>query len=489
MRAATIALLVLAGCGGPDQQFVDLYPVFSSAPKTLDLGEVGPPLSGTASLTITNAGRKALEVTGALEGGEGIFALEGGAVDLVIAPDESADVTVTFTPATFRAYSAALVLETTDEERPRVRIPVTGTGVDLPFPDVAIAPSQTIELPEVPAGETDFFVFEVVNEGDADLEVTGMTLDGPGEFVGLRLEPTVVVPGERTTAIVEYRPEPGDEDGATATVTVATNDPDEPETTVLLIGNGGGAFEYPVAAIDCPASVLLTGPETVTLSGAESYDPAGFEPLAYQWFVAQRPPASDASIPIDPDDAVEADLRVDVAGTWQVVLFVENAIGTQGIPAICEFEAIPEDDLHIELSWNTPASDLDLHLNLAGNTLFDEPGVCNWCNQNADWGVAGSDDDPRLDIDDRGGLGPENINVLRPADGGYDVVVHHYEDNGDGPATATVKLWLDGVLVFDDAQVVEEDQIWRVGQVSWSSTPTFTPDGAVAPVGPRRSCY
>jgi hypothetical protein len=488
MRRAVWALAALVACGGPDQQFVDLFPVFSAAPDAIDVGEVGPPLVGVGTLTVRNAGRRGLSVTGDLAEG-GVFTLLDGPVDLDLAPDEAADVTVTFAPETFRAYQDVLLLETTDEERPTVRVPVRGVGVDLPFPDVAIDPSRTIELPEVPAGGSDLFVFYVVNQGDADLEITSMTLDGPAAFVAQRLQPAVVAPGERTTAIVEYRPAAGAEAGATATVTVATNDPDAPETTVLLVGNGGGAFEYPVAVIDCPTSVLLTGPESVRLSGAESYDPAGLEPLTYQWSVAQRPPASDAGIPLDPDDRAEVDLRVDVAGTWRVALLVQNQLGTLSEPAVCEFEAIPEDELHVELSWNTPAADLDLHLNLAGAALFDVPQVCNWCNRNEDWGAAGTDDDPRLDIDDRGGLGPENINVLRPADGGYDVVVHHFEDNGDGPATATVKVWLDGALVFDDAQVLQEDEIWRVGQVSWSAAPGFAPDGTVGPVGPRQSCF
>jgi hypothetical protein len=483
---AVLGALFLVGCGGPDQQFSDLYPVFSSAPDVVDFGDVGPPLSGTATFTISNAGLKTMDVTGVVDDEAGIFALVEP-LDLSVAPDESVEVTLRFTPPTFRTYKANLLLETTDEEHATVRVPLVGRGVDLPFPDVAIAPAQTIELPEVAPSDTDYFVFEVVNEGDADLEITEMVLDGPAEFVITRLEPATVVPGDRTTGIVEYAPNGAE--GATATVTVRTNDPDEPETTVLLIGNGGGDFEYPVAVIDCPTDVQLTGPENIRFSAAGSYDPAGFEPLTYQWFVTQRPAASDGSIPLDPDDTRDVDLRVDVAGTWQIMVLVTNTVGTASIPAVCTFEAIPEDDLHVELSWDGPAADIDLHLNLAGAAMFDVPSVCNWCNKNEDWGVSGTDDDPRLDIDDQGGFGPENINVLHPADGAYDIVVHDFLGNGDGITTATVKVWLEGSLVFDDSAAIEQGQIWRVGQVSWSATPTFAADGQVTGVGPRQICF
>ena len=46
---AVLGALFLVGCGGPDQQFSDLYPVFSSAPDVVDFGDVGPPLSGMAT--------------------------------------------------------------------------------------------------------------------------------------------------------------------------------------------------------------------------------------------------------------------------------------------------------------------------------------------------------------------------------------------------------------------------------------------------------
>jgi hypothetical protein len=484
---AVASALSLVGCSGPDYNVVDLYPVFTFAPDRVDVGPVGPPLTGRGVLTISNAGKKTLEVSGdLLESTE--FVLVDGAVDLSLAPDETAEVLVDFTPPTFRKYQTRLELETNDEERPRVSIPVLGEGVDLPFPDISIAPAQTVELDEIAPGEKGLFLFEMVNDGDADLIVDRIEIDGPAEFDGSwGLLGGTAAPGERLAGVVEY--DPGGAEGDTALVTIHSNDPDEPETTVLLIGNGGGDLEFPVAVIDCPSDVLLTGPELLRLSGTGSYDPMGFEPLAYQWYVTQRPAASDGAQPIDPDDAAVADIRVDVAGHWQVMLLVTNSIGTASVPALCDFEAVPEDDLHVELSWDTPTSDVDLHLNLAGNAMFELPGVCNWCNKNENWGVSGADDDPRLDIDDLGGFGPENINVLHPADGGYDVAVHYFDAKSDGPTTATVKVWLDGALVADESQVLTNNQLWSVGQVTWGASPSFSLVDTVGGVGPRTDCF
>lgn len=459
-------LVWLAACGGPETQIRELYPVLSVAPGALDLGEVGPPLTGVGEIYLTNSGSAALEVTATLEGGAGTFALGETAFD--IAPGEDAVLAVSFTPETFKAYEARIVLESNDEERPRVVVPLTGEGVDLPFPDIEIRPGRTVEALDVPIGEEALLFFEVVNTGDAPLALGEVTLDGPPVFA-TALDPSgyVIEAGGSAAMIVGYTPT--QDLGDSATVTIPSNDPDEPALTVLLLGNGGGDFEYPVAAIDCPSTVLLTGPEWVTLDGRDSYDPAGAEPLTYQWIVSRRPEASDPDVPLDPDDTPEVDLYVDVAGTWEVALQVKNALGTPSIPAACVFEAIPEDDLHVELSWDTTAADLDLHLLQGGATWFETPGDCNYCNTNPDWGTSSADDDPRLDIDDRGGLGPENINILHPEDGTYDVKVHYFRENGDGPVVATVRVWLAGAEVFVGSQVLTYNQVWDVGTIDWAA--------------------
>ena len=121
----------------------------------------------------------------------------------------------------------------------------------------------------------------------------------------------------------------------------------------------------------------------------------------------------------------------------------------------------------MELTWDTNNVDLDLHLlQNTSASLFDVPDDCNWCNKNPDWGEAGASDDPRLDLDDLAD-GPENINVLSPADGAYPVVVHYFDPIGGPATTATVTVWLDGVEVFRDSQILTRNEVWEVGQVNW----------------------
>lgn len=474
--------VALASCGG-ETGIQNLYPSLAVAPDGLHFGEVGPPLSSTLPLYVSNAGGGDLAITSLTLDAPAVFTLtppEGATAgtgdrewSFFVDPDGQVLLPVTFTPDSYRSWTGQIVLETNDDEHPRVVVPLSGEGVDLPFGDLAIAPAQTIEAVDVPAGTSVLMSFDLLNTGDAPLTVSAISLVGDGSFSEESV-PTgaVIQPGDQRTAI--YRYAPTSVFGNFALVSIESDDPDESPMPVLLLGNGGGKdFDYPVAVIDCPPTVLLAGPEYVHLDGAGSYDPEKHPPLTYEWSVTERPAASDADVVLDPDDTAAIDLYADVAGDWTVQLVVRNALGTESEPATCSFSAIPEDAIHVELSWDTPQADLDLHLVQGGSDLFDVPQDCTWCNQSPQWGAVGPDDDPRLDIDDRGGFGPENINLLAPEDGTYEVLVNYFAPHGDGDVVATVRVWLLGALVFDGSRVVEVgDAVWDVWDVGTIDMPT-----------------
>jgi hypothetical protein len=473
MRAVVVWVVLVGGCTGIENVPQQLYPLLSVLPETLEFGDVCLPRTGELPVYVKNARSATLEVTGELRG-EGYTLAEP--IDLALRSEEEAEVLVTFTPETFKDYAGTLVLTSNDEEHPTWEVPIHGKGIDCPFPDIEIEPARTIERETDTLFEPASMSFQIHNRGDDVLELGTITLAGAAEFVE-RITPSdqTVKPGEYTTMVVDYTPT--DLEGDNATVTIPSNDPIDPELTVLLLGNGGGDFEHPVAVIDCPTEILLTGPEYTHLDGSQSYDPNGFTPLEYQWKVLTRPQGSDEDIQLDPDTTPTVDLYTDVAGTWEVELVVTNQIGTSSEPAVCVMEARPEDEIHVELSWSTPSADVDLHLVQGGSQLFDVPQDCNYCNPNPDWGTNSDDDDPRLDIDDQGGYGPENINIFTAEAGTYDVKVHYFAPHGDGPTTATVKVWLGGTLMFDGNRVLQNDDVWSVGTIVWPDA-LFTVDAS-----------
>lgn len=464
--------LLLAGCPNSEPQIRDLLPIMSVQPEVLDLGEEDPVYTKTGLIYITNDGLDKLEVTPTLEGPD-VFSLDINEL-FIIPREESAALTVSFQPKTYQEYQGRVILQSNDEEHPTWVVPIRGKGIEKPKPDIEITPARTIET-FLPQGTfSTFLVFNIENVGAAPLQIDNLTLEGATEFT-TQLVPspgTLLPAGEATQVVVEYATPTTD--GHNATVTIHTNDPDEPEMTVLLLGNGGGDYEKPEAVIDCPGSVGLAGPEWVGLSGAQSTDPAGAYPLEYEWEVTYYPPASSKE-KLDPDNTPEVDLYVDVAGTWEVSLVVINQLGTRSEPELCQFVSYPEDNIHVELSWDTAQADLDLHLTQGGSAMFDVPEDCNWCNMSPNWGSSGDADDPRLDIDDLGGYGPENINLYQPEDGTYDLRVHYFAPRGDGAVVATVKVWLEGVEIFSESQAMTHKDVWYVGQIEWDDTPDLYP--------------
>lgn len=483
-------LWALTACtsGGPEIR--SLEPVLEVAPAAVEFGRTGTLAPGRRDLIVANRGFADLVLTPTLEDPAGVFVVDTPD-PWVVDPGEEQRIDVTFAPDTLRRYTAQLRLDSNDEGRRVVWVPLRGEGADLPYPDIVIGPARTIEWagPGIEA-------IEVRNVGEEPLIIDELTFADPGAPFALASDPLAgadtwpIAPGQASTVLVTYAPT--DPTGAFTDLRLSSNDPDEPVVAVRLVGDGGGDFERPVAVIDCPASFGLAGPRTLTLDGSTSFDPLGAAPLTYEWTVIERPAGADAGVPLDPDDTPSVDLYVDVAGDWMVQLVVANAFETRSEPVRCTFPASPQDAVYVELSWNTANADLDLHLvdGLAAD-VFDVPEDCNFCNPNPDWGASGPAGDPRLDIDDLAGFGPENINIFDPAPGLYQVKVHYFRRNGNDAVNARIRVWLDGVeqTFAPDTRQMLHDEIWDVGFIdmayrTWSPSATANRDNPVPPECP-----
>ncbi|MFT6144043.1 MAG: hypothetical protein ACJAZO_002368 [Myxococcota bacterium] len=464
MRAALVplCLLVLAGCP-QDIPISALVPEIVITPGELVFGEQAVPVPVAQDLVISNGGRADLDVELSFDG-DGAFVFDP--LTLTIPPGEAQVVIATFIPDTFLEFTGTLTVASNDVETPTVIVPVSGIGVDLPVPDIDFS-SRVLDFGTVETGSlvSDFFLLR--NAGEATLSLEAVDQGGSGAF-SLITDPsnTDIAGGGEVPVLIQYAPTYADGDGGTLLFT--SNDPDEATVEVALLGNGGGDFDWPEAVINCPGSA--EPPENISLNGDGSNDPGGNLPLRYEWSLTERPPGSRAEL----QNLVSADTRffADIAGTFEVQLIVENSQGVRSAPDRCEIAAIPTDELHVELTWDTSRADLDLHLMQENGTLFDNSTDATWCNPRPNWGGAGAADNPSLDIDDRGGFGPENINIEAPADGEYTVAVHYFEEHGDDAVTATVRIYSYGELELTRSRILSRNEVWNVAQVNW-------PDGTV----------
>lgn len=473
--------LLLAACTGPEQNITVLTPTLVVSPEELAFGDVVVDYPGHIDIELINAGRAPLRVESIAFDAGVLFTLDtlaatddtadtGLMVDPFVdepfemEPEERLWLRATFSPETYLDYTDTLVITSNDPERGVLEIPVTGTGSDGPTPDIDVDP-LTLDFDVTTPGSPSTLWFTVANVGDGPLTILETEQKGSGAFA-IQAEPgdnSTLAAGATTNVIVLYNPTTLD--GDNGTYILRSDDPDEPEVTLNLLGNGGGEFEYPEAVIDCPDNV--SPPDTRVLDGSDSNDPNGFELVDYDWTLETIPNGSGSTMTTA---GVGAEVFFDIAGGYKVTLVVENEFGVKSAPAECVVDAVPQDAVHIELLWNTERSDLDLHM-LEGpeEELFDRPHDVCFCNTNPDWGSSASTaDDPRLDLDDRSGYGPENINIESPADGDYPVRVHYFDPNGAGDTVATVRFYIDGVLAEEFQQTMDSSkQVWNAGIVRW----------------------
>ena len=156
-------------------------------------------------------------------------------------------------------------------------------------------------------------------------------------------------------------------------------------------------------------------------------------------------------------------------------------------------EALPTNAVRIELIWDHPEADLDLHLVRAGGTFCDCANDVHYrdCGRRPDWFPVTPGANPRLDVDDRSGFGPENINIDGEGperfipDGRYAILVHYYSANAGvstwptKTAEATVRVYLYGLLAAELKQPLALDgDLWTAGTLNWPER-TITPSQSV----------
>lgn len=213
--------------------------------------------------------------------------------------------------------------------------------------------------------------------------------------------------------------------------------------------------------------------ESADLFGDESYDPNGYDIIDYQWTLVEQPDGSGVSF--SDRSANSYGFTPDLAGDYVFQLVVANDRCVLSDPCEVSLSAVPNEDLWIELSWEHPGDDMDLHL-IENNAAYDSEGDCYFGNcvsdsgRALDWGQPGIlDDNPKLDLDDIDGTGPENINISVPAEGVYTVMIHDYPGSEFyGANTASLRIHLAGEIAFEDTVTIEgEDSRTPVAVINW----------------------
>jgi hypothetical protein len=157
--------------------------VFSPSP--VQFGNVQAGHTGTVTVTVTNNGNSDMTVNDAGSdvtfGGAnpGAFGKTNDACAGAVVPSgQTCTLDVTFSPGSAADYAATLTLNSDSAGPDQVNL--TGTGTPAPAPAIQVTPASPFDFGnhKVGAPPADSQTFTVTNTGNADLDITGATVQG-----------------------------------------------------------------------------------------------------------------------------------------------------------------------------------------------------------------------------------------------------------------------------------------------------------------------
>ncbi len=297
-----------------------------------------------------------------------------------------------------------------------------------------------------------------------------------------------------------------------AMLVIESNDP---LNTVIKVPIKASAKDAPIARChfreadpNDPTAPYTTGNGIAPLmrayfDGINSYDPHADENAlnhgitSYEWEVIRYPDGTNPNDFKAVSNGRYFDFFLPLAGDYEVKLKVYDREGTASgdtRESVCQFKVIPASKLHVQLVWDHPTNDQDLHLVYLdkSHVICDKEADCYWSNKGPVWfnGDGASEGaNPRLDIDDTNGMGPENVNIDDPRPGTYRVYVHYFAVSGASSAGAaadavatpastletrnTVRIHINGLQVAEYRRTLSNvKDMWAVADIVWKENGT-----------------
>lgn len=479
---ACLSLLSAAQCD--DSTVVELDSAMRVSPENLDFGLAAISQDQMAWVTVANPSALDLGFTVELApDSDPAFRLADDLPQLV-PHGASVKIPVLFRPVLESQVSGRLIFNSDSRQDPYAEVVLLGSGVDRGHPHLEIEPNP-VDFAAIGLGEVSRVDVALRNTGTRDLLLDAIQLiddgasdDGAGAFVLATTAPAgfVVRPSDEIALQLVFSPPSlGTFNG---TVRIESNDPGQPQFDLSLVGMG---HEAPVAVLQSLDPVDSLKPfDSLRLDASQSYSPdLAVSIVRYIWRLSVRPQGSttvlrsqDGRGEVDLETTEpRVDLLLDLAGRYEVLLDVIDSNGLRSAqPALLRLRAVPDEDLHLQLVWDHPTADLDLHYLRNPDGLFDHAQDCYFSNRYPDWYPDDPEANPRLDVDDQGGFGPENINVLRPQAGLLYVDVHYWDarTSGDAATQAILRVYVRGQLAAEFSHYFEHDEMmWSALVLQW----------------------
>src|SRR5208337_4617613 len=248
--AAILPLALLNGCAGVVSAS-KTQPVsqasFQITPTTISFGKVpiGKPTS--QSLSVSNTGNIALNITQAAFSNSQ-FSLSGMTMPMALATGQGGNFSVAVNPTSAGAVTGTLTVQGDGGSSPVV-VNLSATGV-TPAPQLSLS-SNAVNFGSVSVGSTGSSSLTISNLGTANLTISLLTLSGADFGISGITTPATISAGQNTPVTLTFAPTlAGTVSGS---LTITSNDPTTPTAVVSLTGTGSSTAVGQLSAN--PASV------------------------------------------------------------------------------------------------------------------------------------------------------------------------------------------------------------------------------------------
>src|ERR1700676_88222 len=264
--------LLLIGCAGlVSAGGTKSQAAIQVTPSSFNFGNlvVGKKVSQTA--TVLNTGNTSINVTAASVS-SGQFAVSGITMPLSLPVGQSSTFQVWFDPGAAGTITGTLTIQTDNGVSGQVAL----TGVATTTPQQISLSSTTLNLGSTTVGTTLNGSLTLTNTGGANLIISLISVNGGPFGVSGITTPSTIVPGGSATMNVSFTPTTAGSDSGSISIT--SNDPNSPTTTVTLSGTATSSTIAPTITTQ-PVSQTVTAGQTATFGVVAG----GTSPLSYQW--------------------------------------------------------------------------------------------------------------------------------------------------------------------------------------------------------------
>ncbi len=523
-------------------------PKITMSPQLVSFDQVSPDTKAEKDFSVVNSGDAILEISKIEFSADKVFTLladgkEFKPGDLVlfdpplsVKPNEKQDFKIRFEPKDPHKKQGTITVITNDPTPKGGELPILANAK---VPCMQLEPAGTLNFGGVKLGTPTPRVIRVKSCGGAELVVDKIEFGDAGnsdEFtfdfkkmtgVDPKTGPTKDKPlkiGVNSEAEFEVIYTPEDESKVDPNTGKPKPDIAEVKLTTNAFDSKNSVLCEGIGVVQtCPTAkiIIKEGEEVIPqtmlhLKGDQSQPTGGGSIKTYKWSVKQ--PGGSNQVFVPSTSFPNPTFTANAAGEYEFCLEVTDQGDVKSCaPACVTVLVLPEEAIHVELLWKTPAdpdetdtgpaagADMDLHFahplasgpdidcDSKPDPWFSNPFDTFWFNPNPNWGSVNPavNDDPSLDLDDTDGAGPENLNLDEPegkvgAPKYYHVGVHYWNDHGFGTSYATVNIYIMGVLALQiDKVEMDVLDMWYVGKINWPNS--MSTKGIT--VDPFQICY